>query len=112
MERAYIGVYYDSLTPQLAKNYNLDVTMGAYVHNSNGAGVIADSPAEKAGIKDGDIIVRVNGAKVGESGSLSTLIGEYAPGDTVTFTIIRDGSEKNIDITLGNYPTTTTQTKN
>lgn len=107
LERAYIGVYYDSLTAETAKNYNLDITTGAYVHNSNGGGVIADSPAEKAGLKDGDVIIRVNGAKVGEAGSLSTLVGEYAPGDTVTLTIVRDGAEKNIDLTLGTFPTET-----
>lgn len=112
LERAYLGVYYDSLTTEIAKNYNLSVNTGAYVHNSNGDAIIADSPAAKAGLKDGDIITRVGGAKVGEAGSLGTLIGEYAPGDTVTLTIIRDGSEQNINVTLAKFPTSQTQEKN
>lgn len=112
IQRAYLGVYYDSLTTDSAKKYGLSVTAGAYVHNSNGNAVIADSPAAKAGIKDGDVIVRVNGAKVGENGSLGTLIGEYAPGDTISLTIWNDGSERTVDVTLAEYPTTEMQQKN
>lgn len=112
LQRSYIGVYYESLTPQTAKQYNLEVNAGAYVHNSNGSAVIADSPAAKAGLKDGDVIIRINGAKVGSAGSLGTLIGEYSPGDKISITIIRDKEEKTLELTLANYPTNETQQKN
>ena len=100
--RAYIGVYGIEITPELAKKYNLPVTSGAYLYNSAMySAVVSDSPAAKAGLKDKDIVTAVNGAKVGVSGSLGSLIGEYKPGDTVQLTVIRDGKETAVNVTLG-----------
>lgn len=105
-DRAYLGVYYTTLTPSVAKNNNLSVTTGAYVHNnSGGSAVISGSPAEKAGLKDNDIIVKVGNTEVGSAGSLATLIGEYAVGDEVEITVNRDGSEIKLTVTLETYPT-------
>lgn len=102
--RSYIGVYTVEITPELAKEYNLPVNEGVYLYNSaKYSAIIKDSPAEKAGLKDKDIITAVNGVKIGSAGSLSTLIGEYKPGDTVQLTVIRDGKEIAINITLGAY---------
>ena len=102
--RAYIGVYGIEITPELAKKYNLPVTSGAYLYNSAMySAVVSDSPAAKAGLKDKDIVTAVNGAKVGVSGSLGSLIGEYKPGDTVQLTVIRDGKETAVNVTLGAY---------
>lgn len=107
LERAYIGVGYINLTPATAKSYGLSVDHGAYLSNSDS--VIAGSPAEKADLKEDDIITKVNGVEIGKSGSLSTLIGEYTVGDTVTLTIIRDGKEITKDLTLAAYNTPTKQ---
>ena len=102
--RAYIGVYGIEITPELAKKYNLPVTAGAYLYNSAMySAVVSDGPAAKAGLKDKDIVTAVNGAKVGVSGSLGSLIGEYKPGDTVQLTVIRDGKETAVNVTLGAY---------
>ncbi len=102
--RAYIGVYSSEVTADVAKEYNLPVTNGAYVYNSGKySAIVKDSPAEKAGIKEKDIITAVNGAKVGVAGSLSSLIGEYKPSDTVQLTILRDGKEIAVNVTLGAY---------
>ena len=65
--------------------------------------VIVDSPAAKAGLKDKDIVTAVNGVKIGEAGSLSSLIGEYKPGDTVQLTVVREGNEIAVNVTLGAY---------
>ena len=105
-ERTYLGVYSVEITPEAAKAYNLPVNSGAYVYSSSAyTAVSKDSPAAKAGIKDKDIITAVNGTKVGSAGSLSSLIGEYKPGDTVQLTVIREGNEIAINATLGGYPT-------
>lgn len=103
--RAYLGVYTTDITADTAKTYNLPVTAGAYLYASGGnySAVIANGPAAKAGLKDKDIITAVNGVKIGSAGSLSTLIGEYKPGDTVQLTVIRDGNEIAINVTLEGY---------
>ena len=104
-ERTYLGVYSIEITPGLAKQYNLPVEEGVYLYSpSSYSAIIKDSPAAKAGLKDKDIITKINGVKVGVSGSLANLIGEYKPGDTVQLTIIRDGNETAINVTLEGYP--------
>lgn len=100
-KRAYIGVSYLNITPSVQKQYNLSVSEGAYVSPDNG--IIKDSPAEKAGLKSGDVITAVDGIKIGKAGSLSTLIGEHAADDTVELTIIRDGAEQKIKLTTSAY---------
>lgn len=100
-DRAYIGVSYLNITPSIQKQYNLSVSEGAYVSPENG--IIKDSPAEKAGLKNGDIITAVNGVKIGKAGTLSTLIGEYAAGESVELTILRDGAEQKITLTTSAY---------
>lgn len=104
-DRAYLGVYITELTPDVAKDQNLPVSMGAwlYADNSIYSPILEDSPAEKAGLKEKDIITAVNGAKIGVAGSLSTLIGEYKPGDTVQLAVYRNGSEMAINVTLEAY---------
>lgn len=103
-DRAYLGIYYISITPDVAKAYNLPVSSGAYVYSpSQYSAIVVGGPADKAGLKEKDVITKINGIAVGKSGSVSTLIGEYAPGDTVQITVIRDGKERAVNVTLGNY---------
>ena len=103
--RAYLGVYTTEITADVAKQYNLPVSYGAYLYSEGGtySPIVKDSPAEKAGLKNKDIITAVNGVKLGEAGSLSTLIGEYKPGDVVQLTVLRDGEEITIPVTLEAY---------
>ncbi len=104
-DRSYIGVYYVNITPDVAKAYDLPVSSGAYIYSqSQYSAIVKDGPATKAGLKEKDIITKINGIKVGSAGSVSTLIGEYAPGDTVQLTVIRDGKERSINVTLGKCP--------
>ena len=102
-KRAYLGVYYTAITPTVAEQYHLPVKSGAYVYNESGAAILDGSPAAAAGIKDGDIITKVNGVEVGKSDSVSSLIGEYAPNDTVQFTVLRGSDEVALNVTLGAY---------
>lgn len=103
--RAYLGVYGSEITADSAKAYDLPVTSGAYLYTSNGkySAIVSGSPAEKAGLKEKDIITAVNGVKIGSAGSLSTLIGEYKPGDTVQLAVIRNGQEIAVNVTLEGY---------
>lgn len=109
-ERAYLGVSYVNLTPDVAKSYDLSVTTGAYVTGDNA--VISGSPAEKAGIKTGDIIVSVGGVKVGSSGTVSSLLGEYTVGDKVEIIVLRDGKEVKLKATLEAYPNSLNSSNN
>ena len=103
-ERSYIGVYTAEITPEVAKANDLPVNSGAYIYNSSTHSAIIDnSPAAKAGLQDKDIIIAINGERVGVAGSLVNLIGEYKPGDTVQLTVIRDGNEIAINVTLEGY---------
>ena len=104
-ERAYLGLAYVTITPEVAKEFNLSVNQGAYVHsdNSRQSAVVSGGPADKAGIEDGDIVSKINGVQVGRAGSIATLIGEYKVGDVVPVTIIRDGKETVVNVTLSAY---------
>ncbi len=103
-KRTYLGVYVTEITAEIAKNYNLPVSEGAYIYSSsNYSAVVSGSPAAKAGLRDKDIVTKVNGVSVGAAGSLTNLIGEYKPGDTVQLTVVRDGKEIAVNVTLEGY---------
>ncbi len=103
-KRTYLGVYVTEITAEIAKNYNLPVSEGAYIYSSsNYSAIVSGSPAAKAGLRDKDIVTKVNGVSVGAAGSLTNLIGEYKPGDTVQLTVVRDGKEIAVNVTLEGY---------
>lgn len=103
-ERAVIGVRYINLTPTIAKQKKLDINHGALISSSKGNdAIISGSAGDKAGLKENDVITSVNGVEIGVSGSLSSLIGEYSVGDTVTLTIIRNGKTEDLELTLTAY---------
>ena len=104
VERPYIGVYYATITPDVAKEYDLPVKNGAYVHNDNGSAIMSGSPAEKAGVKDGDIIIKIGGVEVGKLGSVTALISEHAVGEKIEVVVLRDGVEKTLSMMLEAYP--------
>lgn len=108
-ERAYIGVNYVTVTPDVAKEYKLSVKNGGYVHTDGNSTspVVSGSPADKSGVKPEDIITAINGVEVGKAGSISALVGEYAAGDVIQLHIIRNGGELNLNVTLEAYPTNT-----
>ncbi|OYW83708.1 hypothetical protein B7Z17_05285 [Candidatus Saccharibacteria bacterium 32-49-10] len=104
VSRSFLGVNYLTITPDIAREYDLDVTAGAYVYASGTSNPVqAGSPAADAGLKSGDIITKVNVEIIGEQGSLSSILGEYQPGDKVTLTYLRDGKEQTAQVTLGSY---------
>ena len=100
-ERAVLGVNYSAITPQIARSQNLSTDYGALI--SKDGGIVAGGPAAKAGLKNGDIITHIAGAKIGEAGPLLALISEYSAGETISITVISNGETRNIDVTLEAY---------
>ena len=104
-ERSYLGLSYLVITPDVAKEYDLPVKQGAYVFSSSktSSAVIPNGPADKAGIKNKDIITKIGNVEVGHAGSVATLVGEYKAGDTIQVTVLRDGKEEVVFVTLDAY---------
>jgi serine protease Do len=104
VERAYLGINYLPITADVAKQYSLSVKKGAYVFSSDGkSSIVTGSPADKAGIKDKDIITKVGNIEVGDRGGVSSLVAEYAPGDTIELTVLRGGQTMTVKVTLAAY---------
>ncbi|MEW5805311.1 MAG: trypsin-like peptidase domain-containing protein [Patescibacteria group bacterium] len=103
LEIAYLGVYYQIITPEIQKAKNLPVNYGALIvsDNNGNAGVIPDSPAEAAGLKQGDIILEINREKINPDQTLADLLRKYSPGDKVNLTTLRKDKEIIAEVVLG-----------
>ncbi len=106
LERPYLGVRYVSLTDDYAYDNNLKTKRGAYIPPSqNGySSIIANSPAAKAGLKEGDIITKIDGIDINEDNSLVSVVGRKGVGDEVTLTIVRDDKTQSIKVKLEASP--------
>lgn len=103
IDRAYLGVRYVDITAEIASAQNLDSKRGAYVYSEGESAIMKDSPADKAGIKLKDIITKINDDLIGERSNMSSIIGQYQPGDTVTLTVLRSGKEMTLKVKLASY---------
>lgn len=100
--KAQLGVRYVIINKEIAKNYNFKVDYGALITAGQGQeAVVAGSPAEKGGLKDGDIIIEFNGERVDENHPLGGLIQQYQPGDEIEIKYLRDNKENKTKIKLG-----------
>lgn len=105
LQQPYLGVRYVMLTDDYAYEYNLDTKRGAYLAPSRqGSPVVSGSPADKAGLQEKDIIVKVDDTTVDENHSLPSLLGRHAVGDKVTLTVERDGKQITKEVTLEEAP--------
>jgi len=98
----FLGVRCISINPQIQAEKNLDIDYGALIvkGSHNEPGVIKDSSADKAGLKEGDIILSVNKEKVSVQNSLPKIIQRYNPGDKVVLEILRQGKRMNVEVIL------------
>lgn len=103
VKKAYLGVRYLNLTPSVAETFKLPTTKGAYIYDSTGNGVVAGSPAEKAGLQNKDIITKVNDKTVDTDNGLALRLAEFTPGDKVTLTVLRGDTTRTVEVTLGEY---------
>jgi serine protease Do len=99
VERGFLGVMIQNLTPELANAFKLEKTNGALVGD-----VAPGSPADKAGFKSGDVITEMNGQPIEDASQLKLRVAETGPGATVHFTVNRNGDIRTIDVPLGNLP--------
>ncbi len=97
--RGWIGVYVQSVTPEIAESFKLEDDDVALV-----ADVTDGGPADKAGVRRGDIIIELNGNKIDEMLDLPKLVASYAPGTKTNMKVLRDGKEKVLNIKLGELP--------
>jgi serine protease Do len=94
--RGYLGVMIQQMTPELAKAFKIDGERGVLVGD-----VMADSPAAKAGIKNGDVVVTFNGREVEDPRTMRLKSSQSVPGTIAKLGVLRDGVVKNIDVTIG-----------
>ena len=97
VERGYLGIFLQELTDELAKQFA--ASQGALITE-----VKADSPAEKAGLKSGDIITKLNGAPIIDMRHLQLMIVQLAPGTEVSVEYLRDGKVGVTKAKLGSFP--------
>ncbi|MGZ6300051.1 MAG: S1C family serine protease [Candidatus Limnocylindria bacterium] len=106
--RPWIGVYYKLVDAQVAKDMGLSVDHGVLIDPpaSGAPAVFAGSPADRAGLKEGDVVTAVDGAVIDAEHDLSTRILPHVPGDTVSLTVVRSGKTLEVNVTLATLPAT------
>jgi S1-C subfamily serine protease len=106
LSRPWIGIRFQSINLQVKQDLGLKVDSGALVSNSGGTdpSIVADSPAAKAGIQDGDIVVSINGTRIDQEHPLDALLVQYAPNDTIELEVLRKGATIKVQVTLGTRP--------
>jgi S1-C subfamily serine protease len=106
LQQSYLGVRYISLTNDIANQFNLKVTRGAYITSGDSSpAIISGSPADKAGLKEKDVITKVNKVTIDDKTNLTSALAQFQPGDKVTLTVVRGSKTITISVTLGTAPT-------
>ena len=97
--RGWIGIEAQDITPELAESFKLKQARGSLI-----AGILRGSPAERAGLRPGDILLEINGNQVIDSSSMLNLISGLAPNKQATLLVARDEKEITVPITIGKRP--------
>ncbi|HTT40161.1 MAG TPA: Do family serine endopeptidase [Burkholderiales bacterium] len=97
--RGWIGVEVQDITPELAESFKLPSTKGVLI-----AGVVRGGPADRSGVRPGDVLTEVDGAAVADSSVMLNLVAEAAPGKTATLKVVRNNTEVSMKLTVGKRP--------
>jgi serine protease DegQ len=97
--RGWIGVEPQDITPELAESFGLAQKTGAII-----AGVLKNGPADKAGIKPGDILVAIDGKPVNDTTDMLNLIAQLTPGNKAKMTVLRKNQQTALAVTIGRRP--------
>ncbi|EDT07569.1 trypsin-like peptidase domain-containing protein [Paraburkholderia graminis] len=97
--RGWIGVEPQDVTPEIAESFGLDQKSGAIV-----AGVLKNGPADRAGIKPGDILMSVNGQEITDTTRLLNVIAQIKPGTAAKVHLVRKNRELDVDVVIGKRP--------
>jgi len=102
----FLGIRYVLIDKQLQKEENLPVDYGALVvkGQQGESAIFPGSPAEKAGLREGDIVLELNGEKITQNNSLAKIIMKYNPGDKVSLKVLRQNQILNVEVVLGETP--------
>lgn len=103
IQRAYLGIRYITITPNVAKELDLPRSTGAYVGGSEGSPIVSGGPADRAGIREGDIITKVDNVTLTDKVVLVSQLSQHLPGDTITLTVLRDNREQTFRVTLEQF---------
>ena len=99
VRHAFLGVRPSDLTPQVAERFDIDVESGVLVLS-----ITEDSPAGEAGVREGDVVVAIDGDEIRIVEDLLSRLRQNAPGDRVTLEIVREGDRREIEVTLADRP--------
>lgn len=108
LEQPYLGIVYIPITADVAQQYNLNVDNGAYIPSSAVLGepsILSGGPAAAAGLREGDIITKVNSKAINETTSLTSILDQLSVGQKVSLTVVRNSKTITISATLGTAPT-------
>jgi len=97
-EHGRLGVSIQEVNPALAESFGLARAQGALV-----AAVQKDSPAAKAGIEPGDVIVKMNGREINRSVELPPLVAALKPGSSITLEVLHEGKPRNVTVAIGSF---------
>jgi S1-C subfamily serine protease len=98
-KKGYLGVFMQELDEDVREGLDLKVKSGVLI-----SGVEKGSPAEEAGVEDGDVIVEFDGKKVGDPDALRDLVADTEPGQEVRIKVVRNGKKKTLDVVVGEWP--------
>lgn len=103
--RPWLGVHYLMIDPTVKAQYHLTLDQGAFVlpDDKGTPSVVAGSPADKAGLKAGDIITSVNNVTLDDQTSLSQAVGAFMPGEQISLGVTRNGAAMTVSVTLEEF---------